>query len=241
MDAINASFTVEEIIHDTTLSVDVQDPSQRYIDPQRTYIHFDLERTKRELDSILVVDAVRDLEIIEENPFVAITVFCQTWLRKAFGLSKRECTQAEVLRHTILAAVEEAHPDPCDYTETHLDTTTKVTFDAGEPVVRLVRRRQSMRLVKGNRSKFAGALAQRVKVKFGTMKYTEANRLVVHRWLSGLVEEEFKDLRTCDKVLALERATFMAFVVSEDFLRYKVLFESEPMKDRLLAHFGASE
>jgi hypothetical protein len=79
-----------------------------------------------------------------------------------------------------------------------------------------------------------------VKVKFGNLKYIEANRLMVHRWLSKVVEEEFKDLRTVDKVLALERATFMAFVVSEDFLRYQVLFEDKIMSDRMLARFGAS-
>jgi len=212
-------------------------PSVGFVGP---YIHFDVERAQRELSAMLVVDAT-ELDILEENVFVAITVFCQTWLCKAFGLSKRESNQADILRETICAAVEEAHVDANDYIEEHIDTSVKNTYNNGEITQIVTRVRKTARLVKGNRSKFAGSLAQRVKVKFGTLKYTEANRIMVHRWLSKVVEEEFKDLRTVDKVLALERATFMAFVVSEDYARFKVLFESDKMSDRLLAHFGVSE
>jgi hypothetical protein len=46
-------------------------------------------------------------------------------------------------------------------------------------------------------------------------------------------------LRNCDKALALERATFMSFVTSADFSRFKVLFEDKLMQDRLLVRFGA--
>jgi len=48
-------------------------------------------------------------------------------------------------------------------------------------------------------------------------------------------------MRNVDKVLALDRATFMTFVMSDDFKRYQVLFEDKKMKDRLLMRFGASE
>jgi len=212
-------------------------PSEGFVGP---YIHFDVERAQRELSAMLVIDAT-ELDIIEENAFVAITVFCQTWLCKAFGLGKRESNQADILRETICAAVEEAHVDANDYVEEHIDTTVKNTYNNGEVTQIVTRVRKTSRLVKGNRSKFAGSLAQRIKVKFGTLKYTEANRIMVHRWLSKIVEDEFKDLRTVDKVLALERATFMAFIVSEDYARFQVLFESEKMSDRLLAHFGAAK
>jgi len=211
-------------------------PSEGFVGP---YIHFDVERAKRELSSMLVIDAT-ELDIVEENAFVAITVFCQTWLCKAFGLSKRESTQADILRETICAAVEEAHVDANDYVEEHIDTSVKNTYNNGEVTQIVTRVRKTSRLVKGNRSKFAGSLAQRIKVKFGTLKYTEANRIMVHRWLSKIVEEEFKDLRTVDKVLALERATFMAFIVSEDYARFKVLFEDGKMSDRLLAHYASA-
>ncbi len=201
-------------------------------------IIFDVERARRDLDAMLVVDA-RDLEIVEENLFVSITVFCQKWIQRAFRVKREDCLKADVIKDVITHAVEAAHEDPQDYVEENTTETVRQTFENGETKSEVVRKRTTKRLVKGNRSKFAGSLAQRVKVKFGTMRYTEANRIMVHRWLSKLVEDEFKDLRTCDKVLALERATFMAFVVSEDFARFQVLFESEPMKDRLLAHFGA--
>ena len=200
---------------------------------------FDLAETARGLDAMLVLDA-RDLEIVEENPFVTVTAFCQKWLSKVFGVKKSMLHDKENLRHVICDAVENACERAEDYTEEHIETRKKVSYVNGQAVERVVSRKKSTRIVKGNRSKFAGSLAQRVKVKFGNLKYVEANRIMVHRWLSKVVEEEFKDLRTCDKVLALERATFMSFVVSEDFLRYQVLFEDKIMSDRLLARFGAS-
>lgn len=201
---------------------------------------FDLDVTRRQLDGMLRLDA-RELDIIEENPFVTVTAFCQKWLSKVFGVKKSQLHDKENLRHVICNAVDSAHEDPLDYTEDHKEYRKLVTYENGQATERVVKRRKTTRIVKGNRSKFAGSLAQRVKVKFGNLKYIEANRLMVHRWLSKVVEEEFKDLRTVDKVLALERATFMAFVVSEDFLRYQVLFEDKIMSDRLLARFGASE
>lgn len=200
---------------------------------------FDLELAKRELDAMLVIDA-RELDIVEENPFVTITVFCQKWLHKVFGVKKSQLQDKENLRHVICDAVENACERAEDYIEEHIETHRKVTYVDGQAVERIVSRKKSARIAKGSRSRFAGSLAQRVKVKFGNLKYVEANRLMVHRWLSKVVEDEFKDLRTCDKVLALERATFMAFVVSEDYLRYQVLFEDKLMADRLLARFGAS-
>jgi hypothetical protein len=200
---------------------------------------FDLEATKRALDAMLVLDA-RELDIVEENPFVTVTAFCQKWLSKVFGVKKSQLHDKENLRHVICNAVDSAHDDPLDYVEDHAESRKLVTYRNGQATERIVSQKKTTRIVKGNRSKFAGSLAQRVKVKFGNLKYIEANRLMVHRWLSKVVEEEFKDLRTVDKVLALERATFMAFVVSEDFLRYQVLFEDKIMSDRMLARFGAS-
>nr|UHS72380.1 MAG: hypothetical protein [Tombusviridae sp.] len=211
-------------------------------------ILFDLDVTARELDNMLCVDA-QELDIVEENllaevvvrtiaPVVHITKFCQTWFRKAFRLPQEDTTKVEVLRETVLMAMEEAHEDPRDYVETHLSQATKTTYYKGLSKTEVLRTRTSERLVKGYRSKFAASLAQEVKLKFSTLKYTEANRLMVARWLSNHIAENFKDLRTVDKVLAMERATFMAFLVSDDFARFKVLFETEPIKDRLLAHFG---
>ena len=151
---------------------------------------FDLDVTRRQLDGMLRIDA-RELEIIEENPFVTVTAFCQKWLCKVFGVKKSQLHDKENLRHVICGAVDSAHEDPLDYTEDHKEYRKLVTYNNGQATERVVTQRKTTRIVKGNRSKFAGSLAQRVKVKFGNLKYIEANRLMVHRWLSKVVEEEY--------------------------------------------------
>jgi hypothetical protein len=201
---------------------------------------FDVAVAQRRLDTLLVVDAETELEIVEENPFVSVTLFCQRWFIKAFGLSKEDVRRKECLKRVVVEAVEAACDDPIDYTEEHTDESVKTTYENGVASSTVVRKKSRRRITKGYRSMFAASLSLKVKIKFGALKYNEANRIMVHRWLSGVVEEEYPDLRNCDKVLALERATFMSFVVSADYARFNVLFEDELMKDRLLMRFGAS-
>jgi hypothetical protein len=213
-----------------------------YINTTAPVVHnvvFDIAAAHERLESLLVLDAEKDLNVVEENPFVTVTMFCQKWFQRAFGVEIKDTRRIELLKEIVTETMEKAVDEPADYTEIHVDESLLVTFKNGEEVRELVKRRERRRITKGCRSMFAASLATRVKVKFGTLHYNEANQIMVHRWLSGIVDEEFKDLRNCDKALALERATFMSFVTSADFSRFKVLFEDKLMQDRLLVRFGA--
>lgn len=201
----------------------------------------DVKQAENDLNSMLVLDAEKDLEVVEESPLVSITVFCQRWFQKAFNIKKEDTHRIELLKEVIVSAMEEANDDPIDYTELHTDVSTITCYEDGVPEQKLTRKTERRRITKGNRSKFSAALAQRVKVKFGTLRFSEANRIMVHRWLGSVVDEEYTDLRVSDKALALERATFMAFIVSEDFARFQVLFDHSLMKEKLLLRFGAEQ
>jgi len=71
------------------------------------------------------------------------------------------------------------------------------------------------------------ALAKKAYVKFGARQVTEANVLVTRKWLNKLIEDEFKDLRTCDKALALDRATFLSFIPTMAWNNYKFVFHGD--------------
>jgi len=204
-------------------------------------VYFDEDKVERELDSLLVLDAEKDIEIVEENLFVTITAFCTTWLQKAF--SKKVDKRVDTLRQVITDVLDSdaCNKDLLDFTETYTDITTKTISNHGETTVMEVRRKSRTRIHKGYRSLFAGRLANEGKLKFGNLHYNEANFIMVRRWLSNILSgDEYKDLRIVDKNLALDRATFMVFVVSEDFKRFQVCFEEGRMQDRLLMRFGAS-
>jgi len=205
---------------------------------------FDAKVADRQIENILVLDAEKELDILEESPFVSVTVFCMRWLQNAFNMRIKDDDRLGALKEVVVAAVESetAGKELLDFTEVHTDVSMLSTFEQGQETVIETKRRTKQRITKGNRSLFAARLANEAKLKFGTLKYTEANMLMVRRWLSKFLDvPEFKDLRITDKVLALDRAVFMAFVVSEDFQRFKVLFESKKMQDKVLLRFGATE
>jgi len=207
-------------------------------------VFLDADKAGRELDSMLVVDASSELDILEESPFVAVTCFCMRWLQKAMNMRIKNDDKLGALKEVVVAAIESDNNDKplLDFTEQYEDITTLARHNMGETTIVETRRRVRTKIRKGYRSLFAARLACEAKLKFGNMSYNEANIMMVRRWLSKMLDvPEYKDLRITDKLLALDRAVFMAFVVSEDFKRYKVLFENKLMNDRILLRFGASE
>jgi hypothetical protein len=216
-------------------------------------VYLDVELAERELGAMLVVDSC-ELKVIEENPFVtatvycskpivAISVFCTTWLAKTFGYYEKSQNRVELLREVVTAVLdsEETDKNLLDYVETYTDITIKTIHHEGDATVVEQKRRSRSRICKGQRSHFAASLANMARVKFGTMTYNDANMIMIRRWMSKVLEEaQYKDLRNVDKALALDRAMFMAFVVSEDYKRFQVMFDTTKMKDRLLMRFGAS-
>ena len=63
---------------------------------------------------------------------------------------------------------------------------------------------------------------------------TEANVLVTRRWLQKLLAEpEYKDLRTVDKNIAIDRALFLSFVPTNDFRKMKLAVATRAWQDRV--------
>jgi hypothetical protein len=76
-------------------------------------------------------------------------------------------------------------------------------------------------------------LAKQAYNKFGARPVSEANLLVTRKWLQKLVEESFKDLRTCDKNIAIDRALFLSFVPTLSFNQMKTLIDTGVFQDRI--------
>lgn len=89
------------------------------------------------------------------------------------------------------------------------------------------------RLAKRQRSNFAAAIAKVAYNKFGERPMSSANILVTRKWLQKYLEDGFKDLRTCDKNLAIDRALFLSFVPTKDFLRMRIVMETAEAEKRM--------
>jgi len=114
-----------------------------------------------------------------------------------------------------------------------VDTTTSVVEDKVDVVREVVSRKVSQKLIKKQRSNFSAAVSKKAYNKFGERPMTPANILVTRKWLHKYLESEFKDLRTSDKNLAIDRALFLSFVPTKDFLRMRVLMETKGMENRM--------
>nr|UHS72300.1 MAG: hypothetical protein [Tombusviridae sp.] len=83
------------------------------------------------------------------------------------------------------------------------------------------------RVRKGCRSRFAMSLGKRAYVKFGARPVSEANVIVTRKWLLKVIEDEFKDLRNCDKAIALDRAVFLSFIPTMSHNNFKFVFHGK--------------
>lgn len=89
-------------------------------------------------------------------------------------------------------------------------------------------------LKKGNRSRFAASVAKLAYNKFGERPMSEANLLVTRKWLQKLLEDgDYKDLRTVDKNLAIDRALFLSFVPTNDFRKMKLAISTRAWEKRV--------
>jgi len=89
----------------------------------------------------------------------------------------------------------------------------KISIDGDETTTVLHNVKRTNRIKKGGRSRFAMALAKEAYLKFGARPLTQANTLVTRKWLTKFLEgEKYRDMRTCDKIIAIDRAMFLSFV-----------------------------
>jgi len=98
----------------------------------------------------------------------------------------------------------------------------------GESVTEKSVAKKTARIVKGNRSKFAMAVAKKAYNKFGNRKMTEANMLVTRKWLQKYLDDaKFCDLRTVDKNVAIDRALFLSFVPTAAFHQARKVMDTK--------------
>lgn len=119
--------------------------------------------------------------------------------------------------------------------ESNLEELTNTATITGEEdvVKQVISRKVTQKLVKKQRSNFAAAVAKKAYNKFGDRQMTQANVLVTRKWLQKYLEDSFKDLRTCDKNLAIDRAVFLSFVPTKDFLKMRILMETNAAQERI--------
>jgi len=101
------------------------------------------------------------------------------------------------------------------------DTLERLTRTAHHAI------KKTVRIKKGHRTTFAMTVAKRAYVKFGARPLTEANTLVVRKWIVKLIADEYKDLRVCDQALVIDRATFLSFIPTMAWNNYKFIFHGK--------------
>jgi hypothetical protein len=187
-----------------------------------------------------------------DNPELVLTKWAVKWLRFGFNVVVGNTPSRAVAKKLLNAFdAEISHPD--DYVVAHTRTLTVVedraieyddsttTDDMGmvvyndeqldarprHVVTTVLEEKKSAKLKRGCRSKFAMAIAKRAYLKFGARPVSEANVLVTRKWLTKLLEDEYKDLRTCDKVLAVDRGTFLSFIPTMAWNDMRFIFKDD--------------
>lgn len=170
---------------------------------------------------------------VDSEQVVVLTKWGVKWLRFAWDLAVNGNKKEQVTKAMIkqLDAVEE---DPECFVDAHVYTSTHVIHNSvdGAVTVGEVQRRKKV-LRKGKRTAFAASVAQIAYNKFGERPMSEANILVTRKWLQKYLDSpEYKDLRTCDKNLAIDRALFLSFVPTDSFRAMKLATTTNAWKDR---------
>lgn len=167
---------------------------------------------------------------------IVVTTHGHKWFRHAFNEIWKRITigsSATQLAKEFLEEFDQVHEDPDVYVERKTSTFEEIVeVKDAEPKVQ-IRVKKSSRLVKGARSKFAVAIARVAYNKFGQREFNNANVLVTRKWIQKLIDEEYKDLRNCDKNIAIDRALFLSFIPTKSFTDMKLAFSTKLIRERL--------
>lgn len=142
---------------------------------------------------------------------------------------------ADVFAKSILNTFDNVAEDPIEYVEDHTTEWKKMVINVKNEEPISVNRVVKHKLVlkKGRRSMFSASLAKLAYNKFGQRPVSDANVLVTRKWLQKYLEEPmYKDLRTCDKNLAIDRALFLSFVPTKDFQMMKLATTTRNWENR---------
>lgn len=165
--------------------------------------------------------------------FVVLTKWGIKWLKFAcdYAISGGP---AKKFAGDILRTFDGVEEDPLAYVDTHITTVEQRVVDHTNMTLRATEVKKVRKVLKkGLRSAFAASVAKVAYNKFGERKMTEANVLVTRKWIAKyLSEDEFKDLRVCDKNLAIDRALFLSFIPTKDFQAMRLATTTSVWKDR---------
>jgi len=133
-----------------------------------------------------------------------------------------------VLATDLLCDVMDSNGDAKVEVVTRVQQHSLVEIDENGSRIIFDNQKTAKRIKKGRRTKFAMAIAKKAYVKFGAREVNQANILVVRKWIVKMLEEpDFKDLRTCDKALAVDRATFLSFIPTMAWNNCKFVFHGD--------------
>lgn len=164
---------------------------------------------------------------------VYVSKWAQRWLKHAYQLVTVG-GPAEHFAKGIVKEVDASFEDPEDYLDKHVyEDTHTITSNVAEPEVEIRTKTKSV-VRKGCRTKFAASVSKLAYNKFGERKMTEANVLVTRKWIQKLLDEpKYKDMRTADKNLAIDRALFMSFVPTKYFQQMRVAVTTKQWEQRM--------
>nr|WRQ65716.1 hypothetical protein [Tolivirales sp.] len=169
----------------------------------------------------------------ESEQIIVLSKWAIKWMKFAYD---RVVNGSDVHQYAkkMLVELDSCESMPEDFVETHVVTLTKTVECGGEVTCPVNNVKRTKRLTKGKRSKFAMALAKEAYLKFGKRPVSEANEIVTRKWMTKYLEsEKFVDLRTVDKILAIDRAIFLSFVPTIVYNNMKVAAHDEKIAGRI--------
>lgn len=170
-----------------------------------------------------------------QEQLVVLTKWGVKWIRFAYDYFVNGDSAAQFAKR-IIKDLDECKEDPEVYLDQHVYRNSHVVscLETNKDIVVVDNRVVKRKIKKGKRSKFSSSIAMLAYNKFGERPLSEANVLVTRKWIQKLLEEpRFKDLRVCDKNLAIDRALFLSFIPTKDFQASKLALSSSVAKDRL--------
>jgi hypothetical protein len=170
---------------------------------------------------------------IDHEQVVVLSKWACKWVKFAYD---RLVNGSDVHQYAekLLVELDACEESPIQFVEEHIVTLTKTVECAGKVETPVSNVKKTRRLVKGKRSKFATCLAKEAYLKFGKRPMNDANILVTRKYMVKYLEQpDYADMRTCDKVLAIDRALFLSFVPTIVYNNMRVASEDSSIAKRI--------
>ncbi len=169
----------------------------------------------------------------QAEQILVVTKWGVRWLKHAWNICIHG-SRKEQFAKAVLQKLDGETGSPEEHVDLHVYTSEHKVYSgsAGSINVGTVERKRVV-VRKGKRSAFAASLAQLAYNKFGERKMTEANLVSTRKWIQKQLEDpKYKDLRVCDKNIAIDRALFLSFVPTNDFRKMKLAVSTKAWADR---------